>query len=633
MPAPRSISIILDGTDKLGTAPLWAWQSNQLTITAELAESLELLDDVATIYAEIHDSAAPAGSDPLAAVDVEATGDEWTFDFTTAEMGFDIGTTTEQSAMKYLFLTARDSGGDELQTLHAQRIEIKAASWSGVAPETPGRIYATQEEMEALFESSIVEDDTNLITEGDSRTGTGGGGLGLNEDWPAQLIQMSAFAGKVTLTNPGTGSAVVATAAARYATDVYPLRPAATGKPAILIIWLGGNDIDGGATAADTIAALDAYCTTAQTDGFDVWMCTDIPRDNFTYAEQVQFREFNRLLRHQTFWDRLIDLEEVGDPYDTTFMPDGLHQSAAGSTAIAAYINWHAFQSTQPMLHQSSGKWITRVTGEKGFFNGVSLGNRASTGGPLELVGSHSNTATISMYPDTGGADDTGISFFTYADEPTARNFMWRANFYGLGSMNLVQSPNTGDIPQVIRVNIDRDGNTGITEQLRLFTPGGGAGTPGAALSGFYTGWYAPTLAGNIMYKMPATAGTGGQVLGDPGGDKTLAWVGPVIGSQSALPATLSPGATTFAVTISRVMIITGDGGGNTIGTITGGTSGQMLVLIFVDANVTITDTEAATADTINLAGTATNFTSAANKTLTLIHNGTKWLETARSAN
>jgi len=92
---------------------------------------------------------------------------------------------------------------------------------------------------------------------------------------------------------------------------------------------------------------------------------------------------------------------------------------------------------------------------------------------------------------------------------------------------------------------------------------------------------------------------------------------------------TLAAAATTLAVTQS-VVSLTGDAGGNTLATITGGIAGMRLVLIFQDALVTITDTAAATADTVNLSAA---FTSSANDVLELIHNGTKWLEVSRSVN
>ena len=80
-------------------------------------------------------------------------------------------------------------------------------------------------------------------------------------------------------------------------------------------------------------------------------------------------------------------------------------------------------------------------------------------------------------------------------------------------------------------------------------------------------------------------------------------------------------------------MTLTGDGGGNTVATITGGQDGQLLTIIFVDALVTITDTDAHGADTVDLAGAATDLTSADDTTLQLVYDGTSWYETGRSVN
>jgi len=102
--------------------------------------------------------------------------------------------------------------------------------------------------------------------------------------------------------------------------------------------------------------------------------------------------------------------------------------------------------------------------------------------------------------------------------------------------------------------------------------------------------------------------------------------------ANAAQSVTLAAAATTIAVT-SAFVIVTGDGGGNTIGTITGGVTGIPYVFLFVDGNVTITDTDAHSANTVDLAGTATNFTSADDTTLTLIYDGTSWYELSRSVN
>ncbi len=96
--------------------------------------------------------------------------------------------------------------------------------------------------------------------------------------------------------------------------------------------------------------------------------------------------------------------------------------------------------------------------------------------------------------------------------------------------------------------------------------------------------------------------------------------------------ASLGVGATTFAATRNYV-ILTGDGGANTIATITGGVDGQVLTIEFVDGLITITDDDVDTANSIDLAGTGVDFTGADDNTLTISFNGTSWKQTGRSIN
>lgn len=92
---------------------------------------------------------------------------------------------------------------------------------------------------------------------------------------------------------------------------------------------------------------------------------------------------------------------------------------------------------------------------------------------------------------------------------------------------------------------------------------------------------------------------------------------------------TLGVGDTTFVIS-GNVMTITGDGGANTIATITGANSGTLLTLIFVDALVTITDDNTHAANSVDLSAA---FTSADDTTLQLVFNGTSWYEVSRSVN
>lgn len=65
--------------------------------------------------------------------------------------------------------------------------------------------------------------------------------------------------------------------------------------------------------------------------------------------------------------------------------------------------------------------------------------------------------------------------------------------------------------------------------------------------------------------------------------------------------------------------------GATTITTFTGGTSGQVVTIVFTNANATLSD-----AGTLKLNG---GFTSTADDVMTLVYDGTNWYEVSRSVN
>lgn len=101
-----------------------------------------------------------------------------------------------------------------------------------------------------------------------------------------------------------------------------------------------------------------------------------------------------------------------------------------------------------------------------------------------------------------------------------------------------------------------------------------------------------------------------------------------MLGNVAQQTITLGVGVTTFGVT-SNVIQVTGDGGANTIATITGAGVGTY-TFIFTDANVTITDTPGHAANTIDLSAA---FTSADDTVLMLVFDGTSFYEISRSTN
>ena len=132
----------------------------------------------------------------------------------------------------------------------------------------------------------------------------------------------------------------------------------------------------------------------------------------------------------------------------------------------------------------------------------------------------------------------------------------------------------------------------------------------------------------NVKVKNWDDSGTGADFIFQNSGSVNQSNVNDKNGNTKTTK-TLAASATTFEVT-SDFMVITGDSGANTIGTITGGIEGQELRLLFVDNKVTITDTDAHTADTIDLSA---SFTSADDTVLKLLYDGTSWYEVSRSVN
>jgi len=131
----------------------------------------------------------------------------------------------------------------------------------------------------------------------------------------------------------------------------------------------------------------------------------------------------------------------------------------------------------------------------------------------------------------------------------------------------------------------------------------------------------------NAMLSVADTARFASTVSG--GGDITTS-DGAVAAAVETV-ATLGVGATTFAVD-ANVCIITGDGGGNTVATITGGVAGQLLTLIFVDGLVVISNNDGHGANTVDLDG-ANDFTSADDSVLQLVFDGTSWYKVSASIN
>jgi len=143
------------------------------------------------------------------------------------------------------------------------------------------------------------------------------------------------------------------------------------------------------------------------------------------------------------------------------------------------------------------------------------------------------------------------------------------------------------------------------------------------------------TLAGATFTFMDSYNGGDVTVVGNATVDSLLVSDDLIITEKLGFAAiqstTLGVGAITFAITTNNITL-TGDGGANVLGTITAAEIG-IYIIEFVDANITVTDTDAHTADTIDLLGTAIDLTSADDTILMLYYNGVSFLEVSRSVN
>jgi len=192
--------------------------------------------------------------------------------------------------------------------------------------------------------------DVNFIFEGDSRTSALG--MAEGEDWPARAMELPFFAHGTKNNVAVSGSWIdesgdpALNIVDRYATEVFPLRPAITGKPAYLFVFIGINDINGsGDDAATIFARLESYWATAKADGFIVVACTNTPNGANALVLQITKQELDRLIRNATGqWDFLLDFAlELPDPFDEVLFQEtggtGLHPTAVGHELLAQRAN------------------------------------------------------------------------------------------------------------------------------------------------------------------------------------------------------------------------------------------------------------------------------------------------------
>jgi len=177
---------------------------------------------------------------------------------------------------------------------------------------------------------SPVPLNARFVTEGDSITAATVEG---QTSWVPLAAQMANVAGR-TVDNVAVSGSTTTAMIARYATNVYPLRPVG-GEVVFLATLIGPND--GAGVNPDTwLTSMEAYWTTAKSDGFTVIAITPLP-----YDANSKMLDLAGRVRASTVPDRVVDLGAIFAKSDNaiTFLSDDLHPTALGAEMIAAEFN------------------------------------------------------------------------------------------------------------------------------------------------------------------------------------------------------------------------------------------------------------------------------------------------------
>ena len=182
----------------------------------------------------------------------------------------------------------------------------------------------------------LLDDDFNVVCEGDSITE--GNHVTATTTWPYLFGNMEFCSGRATVTNVGLNGGTIASITTDYSTQVYPYRPAATGKRAVLCVQIGTNDY-ATVSSATWLASWASYMATARADGFILVAFTATGRTSDTVAQRATRIAYNAGIRASAAWDYLVDLDALLPVHsDTTYYSDGTHPTAEGNRVMASEV-------------------------------------------------------------------------------------------------------------------------------------------------------------------------------------------------------------------------------------------------------------------------------------------------------
>jgi len=193
-----------------------------------------------------------------------------------------------------------------------------------------------------LRKFSLVQKNSAIVAAGDSTCAFTPGSR-----WSDLIEDMPVFAGRISSnTNTCVSGRNIGDLVSSYATEVFPLRPAVTGKNTYLFVEVGSNSLsDTGSGPDAAFSELSGYLSTAKADGFTVVAFTVTPRGSGATGlfNKNYIEAFNTaLIAAPDLYDQLVDNYKVlNDPYDTKYYnADRIHPNASGHILTAGEINY-----------------------------------------------------------------------------------------------------------------------------------------------------------------------------------------------------------------------------------------------------------------------------------------------------
>jgi lysophospholipase L1-like esterase len=185
-----------------------------------------------------------------------------------------------------------------------------------------------------------VPSNARFVMDGDSITNPNLAVYPTQTSWVPFFEDLPNCTGRGTVSNVAVSGSTYSSMIARYAANVYPLRPT-SGEPVYLFTMIGSND--GGTASSTWISALEAYWTTAKADGFTIVAITPPVHD----ANSNTLR-FASSVRTSTVPDYVVNLGEVFRSSNNAemFLVDDLHPTEKGAKLIAQAVNNALFGTT-----------------------------------------------------------------------------------------------------------------------------------------------------------------------------------------------------------------------------------------------------------------------------------------------